>query len=297
MKKDKREKEVKYDKTNQKRKKNKIEKKKKKKGNTSSQCLQMGPREPPLRGANSKKPIVSGLSDRGHGKQRGQRTKTPGSHPRGSPDLETATRPNAALQPRRREQRWPSEPGTQAKGGGGGRKSSARCQQTAPRKPPAQARGTQAPAPPRPGTPATESRGVNEQRPRDPTHAGAQTQKQPHARTQLHSPAGESRDSTRTQAPRQKEGEAAEKGPLGASKRLPESPQPGRVEPKHQHPPAQRPWPRKAGDPQLRRRGVGGGRARTAVYRSFCLRPDALQGCSPVCWSPIGIQDGGSALR
>ncbi|KAM9191635.1 uncharacterized protein PS065_019237 [Dugong dugon] len=206
----------------------------------------MGPREPPLRGANSKKPIVSGLSDRGHGKQRGQRTKAPGSHPRGSPDLETATRPNAALQPHRREQRRPSEPGTQAKGGGGGRKRSARCQQTAPRKPPARARGTQAPAPPRPGTPATESRGVNEQRPRDPTHAGAQTQKQPHARTQLHSPAGESRDSTRTQAPRQKEGEAAEKGPLGASKRLPESPQPGRAEPKHRRPPAQGPRPRKA---------------------------------------------------
>ncbi|KAM9190111.1 uncharacterized protein PS065_020165 [Dugong dugon] len=206
----------------------------------------------------------------------------------------TPVRSSTAPQERAETAPGPRHPGKRR---GRRQKRSARCQQTAPRKPPARARGTQAPALPRPGTPATESRGANEQRPRDPTHAGAQTQKQPHARTQPYSPAGESRDGTRNQAPRQKEGEAAEKDSLAASKRLPESRQPRRAESKHQHPPAQRPWPRKAGDPQLRRRGVGGGRARTAVYRSFCLRPDALQDCSPVCWSPIGIQDGGSALR
>ncbi|KAM9241765.1 uncharacterized protein PS065_000695 [Dugong dugon] len=168
----------------------------------SARCQQTAPRKPPARARRTQAPAPPPPRDPGHGKQRGERTKAPGSHPRGSPDPETATRPHAAPQPRRREQRQHPDPGTQAKGGGGGRKRSARCQQTAPRKPPARARGTQAPAPPCPGTPATESRGANEQRPRDPTHAGAQTQKQPHARTQPYSPAGESRDGTRNQAPR-----------------------------------------------------------------------------------------------
>ncbi|KAM9226175.1 uncharacterized protein PS065_008385 [Dugong dugon] len=118
-----------------------------------------GSQKAPSPGARNASTGAPPPRDPGHGKQRGERTKAPGSHPRGSPDPETATRPHAALQPRRREQRRHSEPGTQAKGGGGGRERFSSCQQTAPRKPPARARGIQAPAPPSPETLATESRG------------------------------------------------------------------------------------------------------------------------------------------